>query len=350
LRDRLKHKREALFYCKFEDEIRKSQDIFVPVRYKEKENTEFLKQFNNRFEACDTPCIPANEQNQLLNLCNKEDIKQKIQNLMKEIEVKYTAFNKIANLLFFNRDNEKIVKFLLNGFDDKENEKELIEYVEKETIFYKTPLHYAVNKRNEELVKLLLEGFGKNDHEKSIEYVMKEDFNQNTPLHIAIQGNDQRIIKLLLHSNSFSTQNAKLMDYIMKKYEEDGRLRTKWPFIFQIRIETKTLVCQIFKNTKILSDLQRLLKSFKRQTPQQKNDSSPIVYVFASRSTSQEDYSIIIVEFDENISVEAAKQKIKDEVDSETSGEDWPTFNGANLHLKFQNPLHLLFSALPLQH
>ncbi|GAA4972365.1 efflux RND transporter permease subunit [Algibacter aquimarinus] len=48
-------------------------------------------------------------------------------------------------------------------------------------------------------------------------------------------------------------------------------------------------------------------------------------------STSQEDYSIIIVEFDEDISVEAAKQKVKDEVDSETSGEDWPTFNGAKV-------------------
>ncbi len=48
-------------------------------------------------------------------------------------------------------------------------------------------------------------------------------------------------------------------------------------------------------------------------------------------STSQEDYSIVIVEFDEGISVEAAKQKIKDEVDSETSSEDWPTFNGAKV-------------------
>ena len=48
-------------------------------------------------------------------------------------------------------------------------------------------------------------------------------------------------------------------------------------------------------------------------------------------STSQEDYSIIVVEFDESISVEAAKQKVKDEVDSETSGEDWPTFNGAKV-------------------
>tara|TARA_R110002050_G_scaffold57866_6_gene130213 strand:+ start:14583 stop:18101 length:3519 start_codon:yes stop_codon:yes gene_type:complete len=48
-------------------------------------------------------------------------------------------------------------------------------------------------------------------------------------------------------------------------------------------------------------------------------------------STSQEDYSIVIVEFDENITVEAAKQEVKDEIDSETSGEDWPTFNGAKV-------------------
>ncbi|MDC6361894.1 MULTISPECIES: efflux RND transporter permease subunit [Flavobacteriaceae] len=48
-------------------------------------------------------------------------------------------------------------------------------------------------------------------------------------------------------------------------------------------------------------------------------------------STSQEDYSMIIVEFDENISVEGALQKVKDEVDSKTAGEDWPTFNGAKV-------------------
>ncbi len=48
-------------------------------------------------------------------------------------------------------------------------------------------------------------------------------------------------------------------------------------------------------------------------------------------STSQEDYSMITVEFDENISVEEAKQRVKDEVDSETSGEDWPLFNGAKV-------------------
>lgn len=48
-------------------------------------------------------------------------------------------------------------------------------------------------------------------------------------------------------------------------------------------------------------------------------------------STSQEDYAIITVEFDESIEVQVAKQKVKDEVDSETSNEDWPTFNGAKV-------------------
>ncbi|WP_299011158.1 efflux RND transporter permease subunit [uncultured Tenacibaculum sp.] len=48
-------------------------------------------------------------------------------------------------------------------------------------------------------------------------------------------------------------------------------------------------------------------------------------------STSQEDYSMVVVEFDENITVDQAKQKVKDEIDQETSGEDWPTFNGAKV-------------------
>jgi len=48
-------------------------------------------------------------------------------------------------------------------------------------------------------------------------------------------------------------------------------------------------------------------------------------------SNSQEDFSMVIVEFDENITVDAAKQKVKDEIDTETSSEDWPTFNGAKV-------------------
>lgn len=41
-------------------------------------------------------------------------------------------------------------------------------------------------------------------------------------------------------------------------------------------------------------------------------------------STSQEDSSIIIVEFDETLTIAEAKQKVRDEIDSETSSEDWP--------------------------
>lgn len=48
-------------------------------------------------------------------------------------------------------------------------------------------------------------------------------------------------------------------------------------------------------------------------------------------STSQEDYGIIVVEFDESLTVEAAKQKVKDEVDAEKGGEDWPIFNNAKV-------------------
>ncbi|MDH3795609.1 MAG: efflux RND transporter permease subunit, partial [Flavobacteriaceae bacterium] len=48
-------------------------------------------------------------------------------------------------------------------------------------------------------------------------------------------------------------------------------------------------------------------------------------------STSQEDYGMIVVEFDEDVSVEVAKQRVKDEVDSEKAGEDWPIFNGAKV-------------------
>lgn len=58
-----------------------------------------------------------------------------------------------------------------------------------------------------------------------------------------------------------------------------------------------------------------------------KNISGVVEYL----STSQEDYGIITVEFDEDMSVEIAKQRVKEEVDSEKANEDWPTFNGAKV-------------------
>ena len=49
------------------------------------------------------------------------------------------------------------------------------------------------------------------------------------------------------------------------------------------------------------------------------------------KSTSSEDFSIIDVEFDENISIEDAKQKTKDLVDGVTTSADWPVFNNAKI-------------------
>ena len=48
-------------------------------------------------------------------------------------------------------------------------------------------------------------------------------------------------------------------------------------------------------------------------------------------STSQADVSMIVLEFNENITIDEAKQKVKDEIDEEVSGEDWPTFNDAKV-------------------
>ena len=48
-------------------------------------------------------------------------------------------------------------------------------------------------------------------------------------------------------------------------------------------------------------------------------------------STSLENFSLITVEFDENISKESAKLKVQDKIDAVTSGADWPTFNNAKV-------------------
>ena len=45
-------------------------------------------------------------------------------------------------------------------------------------------------------------------------------------------------------------------------------------------------------------------------------------------SNTLQDYSMILVEFDEDITVDIAKQKVKDKVDLVKSESDWPTING----------------------
>ncbi|MEM6893188.1 MAG: efflux RND transporter permease subunit [Bacteroidota bacterium] len=88
--------------------------------------------------------------------------------------------------------------------------------------------------------------------------------------------------------------------------------------------ETKIYISSLFPGN-TAEDIEKLI------TDPLEDELKTVSNVIEITSTSQEDYSIIIVEFDENISVEAAKQKVKDEVDSQTAGEDWPTFNGAKV-------------------
>ena len=48
-------------------------------------------------------------------------------------------------------------------------------------------------------------------------------------------------------------------------------------------------------------------------------------------STSLENFSLITIDFDESITKESAKIKVKDKIDVVTSSADWPTFNNAKV-------------------
>ncbi len=88
--------------------------------------------------------------------------------------------------------------------------------------------------------------------------------------------------------------------------------------------ETKIYVSSVFPGN-TAEDIEKLI------TNPLEDKLKTVSNVVEITSTSQEDYSMIVVEFDEDMPVELAKQKVKDEIDSETSGEDWPTFNGAKV-------------------
>ncbi len=89
-------------------------------------------------------------------------------------------------------------------------------------------------------------------------------------------------------------------------------------------VETKIYVSTPFPGN-TAEDIERLITD---PLEERLKDVSNVVEI---TSTSQEDYAIITVEFDEEITVEQAKQKVKDEVDSEKASEDWPTFNNAKV-------------------
>ncbi len=88
--------------------------------------------------------------------------------------------------------------------------------------------------------------------------------------------------------------------------------------------ETKIYISSLFPGN-TAEDIEKLI------TDPLEDKLKTVSNVVEISSTSQEDYSMLIVEFDENITVEQAKQKVKDEIESETSSEDWPTFNNAKV-------------------
>jgi multidrug efflux pump subunit AcrB len=93
---------------------------------------------------------------------------------------------------------------------------------------------------------------------------------------------------------------------------------------FPEAVETKVYVSTIYPGN-TAEDMERLITD-----PLEERLKNVSNYVEMT-STSQEDYSMVVVEFDENITVEAAKQEVKDEVDAEKASEDWPVFNGAKV-------------------
>ena len=88
--------------------------------------------------------------------------------------------------------------------------------------------------------------------------------------------------------------------------------------------ETKIYVSTVFPGN-TAEDIEKLV------TDPLEDELKTVSNVVEITSTSTEDYSMLIVEFDENITVEQAKQKVKDEIESKTAGEDWPTFNDAKV-------------------
>ncbi|MEM8927757.1 MAG: efflux RND transporter permease subunit [Bacteroidota bacterium] len=93
---------------------------------------------------------------------------------------------------------------------------------------------------------------------------------------------------------------------------------------FPEAVETKIYVSTLFPGN-TAEDMERLV------TDPLEDRLKNVSNFVEMTSTSQEDYSMVVVEFDEDITVEAAKQEVKDEVDAEKAGEDWPIFNGAKV-------------------
>jgi multidrug efflux pump subunit AcrB len=86
-------------------------------------------------------------------------------------------------------------------------------------------------------------------------------------------------------------------------------------------IETKIYVSSVYPGN-AAEDVEKLIS---KPLEEEFNNISGVTKV---TSNTLQDYSMILVEFDEDISVEAAKQKVKDRVDLAKSDTQWPTVTG----------------------
>jgi hypothetical protein len=157
----------------------------------------------------------------------------------------------------------------LDVFGDNENEKKLIEYVMKENAQKESALFFATqyNKHGrQKIVRLLLNVFGKEEKEKLMKWVTKEDtFEHTALLHLGtfqddLGGHDHQKIVDFLVSVFGTEETKKLMEYFRKKYQDKI---TPEHVVTSPRATIK-LLSKDLVNAKILCDLQKVTKMFKK--------------------------------------------------------------------------------------
>ena len=88
--------------------------------------------------------------------------------------------------------------------------------------------------------------------------------------------------------------------------------------------DTKIYISSVFPGN-TAEDIEKLI------TDPLEEELQTVSGVVKTNSTSEENVSMVIVEFESDMSIDQAKQKVKDAVDAKVSGEDWPTFNNAKI-------------------
>jgi len=194
---------------------------------------------------------------------DEENVRSVLATFPKSEEIQFLLKGNSKNItalhLASSYGHEKIVKMLLNFFNEEEKEK-LIEYVMKKSYVNFTALHLASANGHKEIVKLLLSIFNKEknkdelffieyarkhekielttvarllnrfkENDKLKEYVMQVDAEKRTALHHASQNGHEEIVNCLL--DVFDKQDEdKLMKFLM---QEDIKKDTALHFAFQ---------------------------------------------------------------------------------------------------------------------